>query len=480
MKLRGGYSPRIAGRPSHIVEEFPLPARLTVALTRPGANYAPLVATGDSVKLGTALAEAQHETGSVYIPSPSAGKVAAVTQPGDTGPAAIAIETGGDAVDGSFQPAAPDRVTADAMRETLTRAGVWPSFWSSETQGMPPVDGSERPRAIIVNCLSAEPFLARGDVILSHSWARVISGLKFLQRLLEDYGTIELVFTHKRHPLAQKLYRELAGDALLHFHPVPRLYPAEHPHVTRNALVQTDRTVNKWNVIWSINVQNVAAIGACLGEGIPPHRRIVAVGGPGVSEPRHLDAYIGTPLTCLPSPHDTDARILRGGLFTGEPVDVENDTLRADDAGFFYLPDLSEREFLGFVNPGFDRTSIMPCFATRLTGGADRRLSTYLRGEVRPCIACGLCEKVCPVGLLPQILHRYLYAGQIDEAQAAGLERCIDCRLCTYVCPSKIEIREQFAEAREQIQKEREEIAAAAEAAEADAQEGAREEDPKA
>ena len=100
-------------------------------------------------------------------------------------------------------------------------------------------------------------------------------------------------------------------------------------------------------------------------------------------------------------------------------------------------------------------------------------MTATLRGERRPCIACGLCERVCPADLLPQVLHRYLYRDALDEAEAAGLGRCIGCGLCSYVCPSKLELVHQFAEARDRIAHER------AEAAAADAERNRREESKK-
>ena len=90
-----------------------------------------------------------------------------------------------------------------------------------------------------------------------------------------------------------------------------------------------------------------------------------------------------------------------------------------------------------------------------MTGAADSEISTALRGERRPCIACGLCERVCPVELMPQVIHRYLYREALDEAEAVGMDLCIACGLCTYVCPSKIELQKQFMEASGRIQLEK-------------------------
>ncbi len=95
-----------------------------------------------------------------------------------------------------------------------------------------------------------------------------------------------------------------------------------------------------------------------------------------------------------------------------------------------------------------------------ITGAPDSEITNSLRGERRPCIACGLCEKVCPAELMPQIIHRYLYSEDFNKAEAVGLDLCVDCGLCTYVCPSKIELEKQFMKTLEQLRLEHEEAAA--------------------
>lgn len=470
MKIRGGYVPGIAGRPSSVVEEVGLSGQLAVSLARREKAYRSLVNTGDKVRRGNPIAEAPAEGGTLYLPSPAAGIVSAI-KVADM-PKRLLLRTVADKTSAEIgERLEPSRAAPEIIRNALSRGGIWPLFWSSKTQNTPTLNETERPRAIIINCVSAEPFRTRGKVILRRAWNRIVQGIRFLPRLMADYGTVDVVLTDHRNPVARMMYMDLAGHAWVRFHSLPVIYPVEHPVVLSRALRQFDRSASKDAVIWVIDIQGVAAVGACLAEGQPLGARTVAIGGPGCVNPRHLQVQIGTPLTSLvqlAEPRE-ECLVLRGGLLSGAPVDPAIESVGYDDDSFFFLPIARQREFLSFMRPGFDRTSRLPCFGSSITRASDRHISNSLRGERRPCIACGLCEQVCPASLLPQVLHRYLYAGALEEAEAAGVDLCVGCGLCTYVCPSKIELGTQFAQAREQIGKEHQETAAAALQREGDA-----------
>ena len=466
MKLKhGGFTPRIAGRPSSRVQAQPLPTAFQIGLTRGKLKYLPAVEDGQQVKFGDPLAEVSTAGGVLSLPSPASGKVTLTSDDADK----IKIDSSSppnaqDDNSGVFERFKLHRVTAERVRNQLAKAGIWPFFRSSVTGAAPALDGGEAPKAIIVTSVLAEPFRARGKVILTQSWDQIILGLQFLPQIMADYGKVEIILTAVGDPVARRLYEELSGFAWIRLHALPVKYPVENPHVLQLALRKADPSYQPEESIWTIDIQGVQAIGACLHDGVPLHNRMVALGGPGLENPRHVCAAVGTPIKDLLETDD-DLRnvfLLRGGLLTGEPVDPETGSVQYDDDAFFFLPIREARETLSFLRPGFNRTSYMPAFVSRFTGSRDKHISTSIRGERRPCIACGICEKVCPAGILPQVLHRYIYRELFDEVEKSGLEKCVDCNLCTYLCPSKIELQKQFAGAREQLRKEHEEAQAEA------------------
>ncbi|MBI5726110.1 MAG: RnfABCDGE type electron transport complex subunit D [Planctomycetes bacterium] len=68
-----------------------------------------------------------------------------------------------------------------------------------------------------------------------------------------------------------------------------------------------------------------------------------------------------------------------------------------------------------------------------------------------PCINCGWCGRACPKRLLPQVLHRRLYAGRLDDARRAGLDACALCGRCLPACPARIDLPDQFAQAKNEL-----------------------------
>ena len=81
-----------------------------------------------------------------------------------------------------------------------------------------------------------------------------------------------------------------------------------------------------------------------------------------------------------------------------------------------------------------------------------------------PCIRCGACQPVCPVGLLPDLL--YSACDNTAPAQPDALRACIECGLCNRACPSGIDLVAAFHTAKSDLQQREDAKARARRAAE--------------
>jgi Na+-translocating ferredoxin:NAD+ oxidoreductase subunit C len=62
----------------------------------------------------------------------------------------------------------------------------------------------------------------------------------------------------------------------------------------------------------------------------------------------------------------------------------------------------------------------------------------------RPCVNCGRCLDICPVGLVPARIYPAVRDGRNDELARLKPENCLECGLCTFGCPSGLLLSHQI------------------------------------
>lgn len=451
MKLKGGYDVCILGRPDETVEVLPDPDRLLLRLRSRRFLFSEVcVAEGDRVETGHILAT-DPQNHSVPLLAPRAGVVRLGAVDGHivlTDVAAAPGDSGAGAPAPDHAPREP--APADASRAKLLALGAWQFFSDAHTGELP--DPFGKPAALIVSTLALEPFVARGDVQMYKRLTRFTRGLEHLQGMLE-YQPIYLVLPDMRSPFMRMVRLAIRGYAWVKMVAVRPRYPFDSFKLLARYLgLRHDPGAP----VWALRTGGVLAVDRALTLSAPCDARIVSLGGPAVRRPRHLKVTPGYPIDDILAGRlgAGPVRVLNGGALTGEVIGPAEPGLDVECDGLTILPEQTRRELFGFAWPGWTKNSFSRWFLSSLRGPFDEAYTTGLRGELRPCLACGLCEEVCPAGIMPHLIHKYLYYDNLEDAEAAGTDLCIGCGLCAYVCPSKIELSRQIIEARELIQAE--------------------------
>jgi len=432
MKLKGGYNVLLQGKPDGNVTVMPEPQVLYLPLQSHRFNFTQIdVTDGQHVRGGDILAN-DPDNHAVPLLAPRAGVVRLNRIKNHV---VLEVESDDETSELDYQKYKPhinQKIDASGIKRCkLLTLGAWQFFYDAFSGNVP--NPLENPQAVIISTVSLEPFTARGDVQLHKRLLNFTRGLEHLQSLLE-YQPIYLVMPNIKSEFANMVRNNIRGYAWVKMLEVPLVYPHDNFAVLARRL----GLKRKDGPVWALRAEGVLAVDRSLTLSKPCTVRIVSIGGVGVNSPTHLKVMPGYPLKEILEKYVSEPmpRVLDGGVFTGKALGPETMGIDSECRGITVIGELQEREFLGFIRPGWDRSSYAPCFLSFFRKSFRERFSTGVRGERRPCISCGFCEEVCPAGIMPYLIHKQLYADLLEEAESAGLDFCVECGLCSFVCPS--------------------------------------------
>jgi len=453
MKFRGGYNILLQGKPDRLIEALPEPEILYLPLCSRRFEFTELtIKDGQHVNGGNVLARDRNNY-SVPLLAPRAGLIRLNTAKGHIVLEDISKTEFAYTEQGELGHIVRQMGEAGIKRHKLLELGAWQFFYDAYTGALPDPLGTAQ--AVIVSTLSLEPFVARGDVQLQERLLDFTRGLEHLQSLLE-YQPMYLVMPDISSDFALQVRRQIRGYARAELIEIPLKYPYDNPNIlARHLGLKRDG-----GPVWFVRTEGVLAVDHALTLSKPCLSRVVSLGGPAVEMPIHIKVIPGYPIETIRTRCVSPAavRMLNGGILTGVPVEPETLGLDTECRGLTILAEHRERELFGFARPGWDRSCYAGCFLSSLRTKFSERFTTAMRGEGRPCVSCNFCEEVCPAGIMPYLLHKYLYGDLIEEVELARVDLCVECGLCSFVCPSKIELREQFIEAKRLIEQEKEEM----------------------
>ena len=440
--LKKGFSIRIAGTPERHLHRLDTPDHVGMVPEQiPFVKPRLLVEEGDSVSIGTPLFEDKRNTRIRFL-SPGGGRVKRIV----FGPRRIirqiVIALDKDEPCEAFDVPTVEQLDAiprQALVDTLLAGGMWPFFKTLPFMDL--ADPDTVPPSIIVRLGNDEPFGPDPVVYLKEQEDRFGLGMDLLNKLC-DRVVVNLTGD-------ESIVSALPDQAVIQRY--TGCYPAGNPSVQLYRI----RTGSEQNRAWFIDGQDVILMGDFLRTGRYPVQRVMTVGGSLAPAAEHVSTRAGVPLRLMCNgglAGEPAARTIVGGVFTGFAGSPDG------FMGFYQnalnlLDDGDREEPFGFIRPGANK----PSYSTAFLSAFRRKpfpMDCGQHGEVRACVNCGTCARICPVDILPQFTMKCLVADEVEEALAHGLLDCAECGLCTYACPSKIQLREVFQAAKAQYYKE--------------------------
>lgn len=383
-----------------------------------GVPARPVVKRGDKVKVGTLIAEANGFV-SAPIYSSVSGTVAKIDTSIDaTGyrQPVIIINVEGDeweeGIDRSSElesMEAHPELTAEEIIERIKIAGITgmggASFPTFIKLCPPPTAKAE---CIIVNAVECEPYITADYRLMMEHAAEILVGLKLLMKAAKvEKGYIGI---EENKPKAIQLLTELTSeDSQITIVPLEMKYPQGGEKQLVDAVIGRQVPappaipVNVGAIVQ--NVGTVFAVYQAVMKHKPLFERYTTVTGEHIKQPGNFLVRMGTPFkdliaACGGLP-EGDNKVLAGGPMMGKSViSLE-------------VP----------VTKGTNSITVLT--------DADAH-----RKPIEPCIRCGKCVEVCPMGLEPYLLATLSAFKHYERLEHEDVVSCISCGSCQFTCPS--------------------------------------------
>jgi len=215
--------------------------------------------------------------------------------------------------------------------------------------------------------------------------------------------------------------------------------------------------INKGEMVWVIQAQDVVAIGHLFLTGKINSEKLVAVGGSQVLKPKYIKTTVGASLEEILKDKVAagENRYISGNPLTGENVGPKG-YLSAYDSQITVLPEGIDPRFLGWITPNLDQFSFSRSMFSWLSPNKKYSLNTNLNGGERAFVMTGQFEKVFPFDIYPMQLIKATMAQEIDEMEQLGIYEveAEDFALLEFISTSKIEIQSIMADGLEFLRKE--------------------------
>lgn len=262
---------------------------------------------------------------------------------------------------------------------------------------------------VILNGAECEPYLTADYRLMIERPQEVVEGLKVLMKILGvNKGFIGI--ENNKPDAVEAMNNAASGESNIQVCALEVKYPQGAEKMLIKAAVGREVPPRGLPMDVGVVVHNIGtatAIYEAARYGKPLIERVVTVTGEGIKEPKNLMVKIGTLVSDLIEEcggfKSEAAKVVSGGPMMGFALYSLDVPVTKGTSGILVLP---EEEVVHAE-------------------------------EFGPCIRCGRCIDICPMGLMPSMLSVLSEKGFYEETKEYNLFDCFECGSCTYVCPSK-------------------------------------------
>jgi Na+-transporting NADH:ubiquinone oxidoreductase subunit A len=386
-----------------------------------------IVKEGARVQAGEAVFYNKSNEAMLFA-SPVSGEVIEIVRGPKRRVDAVKIQADKEQTQKDFGKFNLDSADGNKVKAHLLASGCWPFVKQRPYDVIANPD--KAPKAIFISGYASAPLAADLDYVLSGKEAEMQAAVTALSKMTE--GNVHVsVGKNANSPLAS------LNNITLHKVSGP------HPSGNVGTLINKIDPVNKGEVVWTVNAQDLVIIGELLLTGKFNAERIVALVGSSVKKPRYFRTKIGSEVATMVYDNGVDKegndRIISGNILSGKQVKPDG-SLDYYSNTITVIPEGDDYELFGWNKPIFNKISTSRALTfSWLMPKKEFDLNTNTNGEHRAFVLTGNYEQVFPLDIYPlQILKACMYS-DLDEMEALGMYEVApeDFALTEFVCVSK-------------------------------------------
>ena len=436
IKLKRGLDIRLVGEAEKTVVQVPVGKTCAVVPDSfTGITPKLLVSEGTKVKAGTPLFFDKARP-QILFTAPVSGTVAAIRRGERRKILAIEIEADAAIEYEKFPVSAPAKATREKIVEVLLQSGLWPLIMQ-RPYGLI-ASPTDTPKAIFISGFDSAPLAPDMNFVLRDEYDNLAAGIEVLKKLTD--GKVHLGLRNGENGVLNRL-----TGAEQHLF--------EGPHPAGNVGVQIHHIdpINKGDIVWTVDIQNVALIGRLFNTGMADMRRVIAVTGSETQKPQYVSVLPGTVVEHVTAAcgikDEENVRIIAGNVLTGQKIDVAA-YIDMYHNQMTLIPEGYNYELLGWIAPRLHRFSVSHSYFSWLTPKKKYNLDTNLNGGHRALVVTGLYDRYLPMDIYPIYLLKACMAGDIEKMENLGIYEVLpeDFALCEFVDPSKTDMQAIIAD----------------------------------
>lgn len=177
-------------------------------------------------------------------------------------------------------------------------------------------DPNDTPKAVFISAFDSAPLAPDYNFVLRDEQRNLQAGIELMRRLTP--GKVHLSVRAK----AEGRMPSLQGVEL-------HAFAGKHPVGNVGVQIHHVDPINKGDIVWTVNIQDLAIIGRLVNEGRVDMRRIVAVTGSEIENPHYVRIVSGARVDSLvsgnvrPQKKGDRVRFISGNVLTGTKTSPE-------------------------------------------------------------------------------------------------------------------------------------------------------------